>query len=86
MATELREQLILTERKIKEICPQGMVSASCGRLPDDLRMNDFWCEIKVNHQMLCDLKGKRCSIIDRPADGDRTIFAQELQENGIPVV
>ena len=35
---------------------------------DVLRMNDFWCEIKVNHQMLSNLKGERCSIINRPAD------------------
>lgn len=35
---------------------------------DVLRMNDFWCEIKVNHQMLCNLKGERHSIINRSED------------------
>ena len=35
---------------------------------DVLRMNDFWCEIKVNHQMLCNFKGERHSIINRSED------------------
>lgn len=35
---------------------------------DVLRMNDFWCEIKVTHQMLCNLKGERHSIINRSED------------------
>ena len=35
---------------------------------DVLRMNDFWCEIKVNHQMLCNLNGGRHSIINRSED------------------
>lgn len=31
--------------------------------PDVLRMNDFWCEVKVTHQLLTDLKGERYSCI-----------------------
>ena len=33
--------------------------------PDILRMNDFWCEVKVTHQLLTDMKGKRYSSINR---------------------
>ena len=34
--------------------------------PDVLRMNDFWCEVTVTHQLLMDLKGERYScILDR---------------------
>ena len=32
--------------------------------PDILRMNDFWCEVKVTHQLLTDLKGTRYSLIE----------------------
>lgn len=32
--------------------------------PDILRMNDFWCEVKVTHQLLTDLEGKRYSCIE----------------------
>ena len=31
--------------------------------PDVLGMNDFWCEVKVSHQLLTDLKGNRYSCI-----------------------
>lgn len=31
---------------------------------DLLRMNDFWCEVKVTHQLLTDLKGNRSSCIE----------------------
>ena len=31
--------------------------------PDVLRMNDFWCEVQITHQLLTDLKGKRYSVI-----------------------
>ena len=31
--------------------------------PDVLRMNDFWCEVRVTHQLLTDLKGERYSCI-----------------------
>ena len=31
---------------------------------DVLRMNDFWCEVKVTHQLLTDLKGNRSSCIE----------------------
>lgn len=37
--------------------------------PDVLRMNDFWCEIKVTHQLLTDLKGRRYSCILNKNDG-----------------
>ena len=30
---------------------------------DVLRMNDFWCEVRVTHQLLTDLEGKRYSCI-----------------------
>ena len=32
--------------------------------PDIFRMNDFWCEVKVTHQLLTDLEGKRYSCIE----------------------
>ena len=31
--------------------------------PDVLRMNDYWCEVRVTHQLLTDLKGERYSCI-----------------------
>ncbi len=31
--------------------------------PDVLRMNDFWCEVQVTHQLLTNLKGERYSCI-----------------------
>lgn len=37
--------------------------------PDVLRMNDFWCEVKVTHQLLTDLKGTRYSSILNKNDG-----------------
>lgn len=32
-------------------------------------MNDFWCEVKVTHQLLTDLKGTRYSSILNKNDG-----------------
>lgn len=32
---------------------------------DVLRMNDFWCEVKVTHQLLTDLKGRRYCILNK---------------------
>lgn len=32
---------------------------------DVLRMNDFWCEVKVTHQPLTDLKGRRYCILNK---------------------
>lgn len=37
--------------------------------PDVLRMNDFWCKIKLTHQLLTDLKGRRYSCILNKNDG-----------------
>lgn len=44
----------------------SLTSDNLFSFPDVLRMNDFWCEVKVTHQLLTDLKGKRYSnIINR---------------------
>lgn len=34
-------------------------------LPDVLRMNDFWCEVKVTYQHLVDLAGSRSTLIGK---------------------
>jgi len=45
---------------VHEMCQHKMYS-----IPDLLRMNDFWCEVKVTHQLLSDRDGKRFSYIER---------------------
>ena len=45
---------------VHELCQHKMYS-----IPDLLRMNDFWCEVKVTHQLLSDRDGKRFSYIER---------------------
>ena len=45
---------------VHELCQHKMYS-----IPDLLRMNDFWCEVKVTHQLLSDRDGKRFSCIER---------------------
>ena len=51
----------------KDICVchavYSLVSDNLFSYPDILRMNDFWCEVKVTHQLLTDLKGERYSVI-----------------------
>lgn len=37
-------------------------------IQDILRMNDFWCEVKVTHQLLSDRDGGRFSCINRKED------------------
>ena len=45
---------------VHDLCDHKLYS-----IPDILRMNDFWCEIKVTHQLLSDRDGKRFSCINR---------------------
>jgi len=45
---------------VHELCQHKMYS-----IPDLLRMNDFWCEVKETHQLLSDRDGKRFSYIER---------------------
>jgi len=46
----------------------NLTSINLFSYPDVLRMNDFWCEVRVTNQMLCNLKGERHSIINRSED------------------
>ena len=54
--------------RFKDICVchaiYSLTSDNLFSYPDVLRMNDFWCEVKVNHQLLTDLKGNRSSCIE----------------------
>lgn len=55
--------------RFKDLCIchaiYSLVSDNLYSFPDLLRMNDFWCEVKVTHQLLTDLKGERYSVINR---------------------
>ena len=48
---------------VHELCQHKMYS-----IPDLLRMNDFWCEVRVTHQLLSDRDGKRYSCIERKGE------------------
>ena len=54
-------------KRFPEIClchaAYSLLSDNLFSWPDLLRMNDFWCEVKVTHQLLTDLSGKRYSCI-----------------------
>ena len=54
--------------RFKDICVchaiYNLTSNNLFSYPDVLRMNDFWCEVKVTHQLLTDLKGNRSSYIE----------------------
>ncbi len=54
--------------RFKDICVchaiYSLTSDSLFSYPDVIRMNDFWCEVKVTHQLLSDSKGNRCYLID----------------------
>lgn len=54
--------------RFKDICVchaiYSLTSDNLFSYPDVLRMNDFWCEVKVTHQLLSDLKGNRSSCIE----------------------
>ena len=54
-------------KRFPEIClchaAYSLLSDNLFSWPDLLRMNDFWCEVKVTHQLLTDLSGRRYSYI-----------------------
>ena len=58
----------LRRDEFKDICICHAVYDLCTHknysIPDLLRMNDFWCEVKITHQHLVDRDGKRCSFIE----------------------
>lgn len=53
----------LNRKEFEDICICYAVHDICDHkfysIPDLLRMNDFWCEVKVTHQLLSDRDGKR---------------------------
>lgn len=57
----------LRRKELDHICfCYAMHNACCHKLyslPDIIRMNDFWCEVKIIHQLLSDQKGERDSYI-----------------------
>ena len=59
----------LDRKEFEGICICHAVHDLCGNklysIPDLLRMNDFWVEIKVTHQHIVDRAGKRCSSIEQ---------------------
>lgn len=62
----------LNRDELKDICICHAVHDLCDHklysIPDLLRMNDFWCEVKVTHQLLSDRDGGRFSCINRKED------------------
>ena len=62
----------LNRPEFKDICichaVHDLVDHKLYSIPDLLRMNDFWCEVKVTHQLLSDRDGGRFSCIDRKED------------------
>ena len=62
----------LNRPELKDICichaVHDIVDHKLYSIPDLLRMNDFWCEVRVTHQLLSDRDGKRFSCIDRKED------------------
>ena len=57
----------LDRPEFKDICICHAVHDFCCHklysIPDLLRMNDFWVEVKITHQHLTDREGKRYSMI-----------------------
>ena len=49
---------------VHDLCTHKLYS-----VPDLLRMNDFWCEVRITHQLLSDRDGRRFSFIGRK-DGE----------------
>ena len=64
-----RAEGVFDREEFKDICICHAVHELCQHkmysIPDLLRMNDFWCEVRVTHQLLSDRDGKRFSCIDR---------------------
>ena len=62
----------LNRPEFKDVCichaVHDLVDHKLYSIPDLLRMNDFWCEVKVTHQLLSNRDGKRFSCIDRKDD------------------
>lgn len=62
----------LKRKEWEDICIcHAVYDLCCDKLysvPDLLRMNDFWCEVKVTHQLLSDRDGKRVSYIVKEED------------------
>lgn len=62
----------LNRPELKGICichaVHDLVDYKLYSIPDLLRMNDFWCEVKVTHQLLSNRDGERYSCIDRKED------------------
>ena len=58
----------LDRPEFKEICICHAVHDFCTHkyysIPDLLRMNDFWVEVKITHQHIVDRSGKRYSCIE----------------------
>ncbi len=58
----------LKREEFKDICICHAVHDLCTHknysIPDLLRMNDFWCEVRITHQLLSDRDGKRYSFIE----------------------
>lgn len=56
----------LRRKEFEDICICHAVHNLCNHkfysIPDLLRMNDFWCEVRVTHQMLSDRDGSRYSF------------------------
>lgn len=62
----------LCRKEFEDICICHAVHDLCDHkmyaIPDLLRMNDFWCEVKITHQLLSDRDGKRDSFIIKKED------------------
>ena len=50
---------------VHDLCTHKLYS-----VPDLLRMNDFWCEVRITHQLLSDRDGRRFSFIRRKEKED----------------
>lgn len=62
----------LRRKELEDICICHAVHDLCDHkmyaIPDLLRMNDFWCEVKITHQLLSDRDGNRDSYIEKRED------------------
>ena len=62
----------LRRKEFEDICICHAVHDLCDHkmyaIPDLLRMNDFWCEVKITHQLLSDRDGNRDSFIVKKED------------------
>ncbi|MBR5035016.1 MAG: hypothetical protein IKX71_06890 [Bacteroidales bacterium] len=62
----------LTREQFKDICichaVHDLCVHKCYSLPDLLRMNDFWCEVKIVHRQRSDQAGNRYSLIEPSKD------------------